>query len=80
MRLAGQLFELSERISGESVPVRASLASRVRPASRHDHGILELMADGVKTCVPCLLAGRGVPKPAQIRKPLLELSVNSVRP
>ena len=79
-RLASQLFERSERTSGRPVPVKASLASRVHPASRRDHGRLERMGDGVKACVPCLLAGRGVAKPAQIRKPLQELSTNSVRP
>ena len=80
VRLANQLFELSERIGGYAIPIRASLASRVHPASRRDHDILERMGDGVKVCVPCLLAGRVVPKPAQIRKPLQELSANSVRP
>lgn len=77
-RLASQLFELSERFSGQQISIRASLASRVHPAAGRDHGLLESMRDGVKACVPCLLAGRGVPKPAQIRKPLLELSIISV--
>lgn len=79
-RLASQLFELSERFSGQQISISlASLASRVLPVAGRDHGLLESMRDGVKACVPCLQAGRGVPKPAQIRKPLLELSINSVR-
>ena len=34
----------------------------------------------MKACVPCLIARRKVLKPAKTRKPLLEMSVNSVRP
>ena len=80
VRLASQLFEHSERISGRPISIKASLSTRVHPATASDHGGLERMSDGVKVYVPCLLAGRGVPKPAKSRKPLLELSVNSVRP
>lgn len=38
------------------------------------------MGDKAKYCVVYLNAGRGVSKPAQVRKPLQELSGNSVRP
>ena len=38
------------------------------------------MGEKAKYCVVCSNAGRLVPKPAQIRKPLQELSRNSVRP
>ena len=80
VRLASQLFKESERLTGNPSSIRASLSSRIHPAFGRDHGWLECMGDGVKACVPCLIAGRKVPKPAKIRKPLQELSQNSVRP
>ena len=79
VRLASQLFEHSERISGHPNPTKASLSSRVYPAAAREHGRLEHMGGKAKRCVVCLLAGRKVEKPAEIRKPLLELSVNTVR-
>ena len=79
-RLASQLFESSERLSGKPSPIKGSLATRVHPAAPRDHGYLECMQDGVKACVPCLLAGRKVLNPAKSRKPLQELSANSMRP
>ena len=79
-KLASQLFEHSERICGQPTFSRVSLSSRLHPAAARDHGRLERMGDKAKYCVVCLNAGRGVPKPAQIRKPLQELSANSVRP
>ena len=60
--------------------VFGEMSSQVHPAAARDHGRLERMGDKAKYCVVCLKAGRGVPKPAQIRKPLQELSTNSVRP
>ena len=80
VRLASQLFECSKRMTGQPTTIKTSLASQVHPAAARDHGRLERMGDKAKYCVVCLKAGRGVPKPAQIRKPLQELSTNSVRP
>ena len=53
------------------------ITGKVHPAAARDHGRLERMGDKAKTCVPCLYSGRKVPERAKIRKPLLELSVNS---
>ena len=50
------------------------------PAPAREHERLERMGDKAKYCVVCLNAGRSVPNPAKIRKPLMELSNNSVRP
>ena len=36
------------------------------------------MGDKAKICVPCSHAERKVPRPAKMRKPLMELSINSV--
>ena len=81
VKLASQLFEHSERLSGRSSSIKASLSLRVHPAGVYDHGRLEHMGDKIKTCVPCLHAGRTEPtKIIKPRKPLLELSINTVRP
>ena len=80
VKLAGQLFDLSERTSGSPTSIKTSLSSRVHPAPARDHDRLERMGEKAKYCVVCSDAGRGVSKPAQIRKPLQELSENSVRP
>lgn len=78
--LASQLFNHSERLSGKPSTIKSSLSSRVHPAAERDHGGLECMGNKAFTCVVCLNAGRRTSKTAQIRKPLQELSVNSVRP
>lgn len=80
VKLASQLFEFSERLCGRPSSAKIPLATRVHAAAPRDHGYLEHIGDGVKACVPCLLAGRKASKLAKIRKPLLELSANSVRP
>lgn len=79
-RLASQLFEHSERLSGRPSTAKESLSSQVHPASAYDHGRLERMEGKIKTCASCLHAGRRSLDPAKIRKPLSELSVNTVRP
>ena len=80
IKLASQLFEHSERISGQPTSIKTSLSSRVHPAPAREHNRLERMGEKAKYCVVCSNTGRVVPKPAQIRKPLQELSRNSVRP
>ena len=77
--LATQLFAHSERLTGYPSPVKVSLSARVHPAVMRDHGGLERMWDKAKRCVVCLNAGRKSEKLAKIRKPLLELSINTVR-
>ena len=80
VRLANQLFECSERLTGmPSRPAKLSLSSRVHPAAAPDHGRLERMGDKAKLCVVCSYAGRKVEKPAKITKPLMELSQNTVK-
>ena len=78
-RLAIQLFERSERLSGRSTSLKASLATLVHPAAARDHGGLERLGNKVKRCVVCLNAGRKVEKMAKSRKPLAELSINTIR-
>ena len=81
VKLATQLFAHSERLTG--MPFRrstkASLSSQVHPAAAHDHGRLESMGDKARLCVVCLHAGRKVKKVAKVRKPLMELSINTVK-
>ena len=79
-RLVNQLFEHSERLSGKPSLIRASLSSRVHPAVDRDHGGLERMDRKSKNCVICLAVGRKVSKSRSIRKPLSNLSANTVRP
>ena len=80
VQLASQLFEDSERLTGAAVrPPRLSLSSRVHPAAARDHGRLERMGNKAKACVVYSYVGRKVEKPAEIRKPLMELSVNTVK-
>ena len=79
VRLASQLFERSERPHGNAASIKVSLSSRVHPADERDHGKLEYMGDKSLPCVVCLDAGRKSSKVPKIRKPLQELSVNSVR-
>ena len=78
-RLAIQLFERSERLSGPPTSIKASLSTRVHPAAAYDHGRLERLGNKAKACVICSNAGRKVMKMAKIRKPLAELSVNTVK-
>ena len=80
IQLASQLLEHSERLTGmPSRPPKVSLSSRVHPAAARDHGRLERMGNKAKACVVCSYLGRKVEKPAEIRKPLQELSVNTVK-
>ena len=79
VKLACQLFEYSERLSGRPCSIKTSLLSRVHSAAARDHGGLERIGNKAKRCVVCLNAGRKVEKIVQSRKPLMELSVNTVR-
>ena len=79
VKLASQLFEYSERLTGMPTSVKQSLSSQVHPAASRDHGHLERMGDKAKSCRVCLYAGRKVAKLAKIRKPLSELSTNTVK-
>ena len=79
IQLASQLFKHSERFSARPSTTKHSLSTQVYPAPVRDHGYLERMGNKAKRCVVCLHAGRKVPKPAKIRKPLLDLSINTVR-
>ena len=78
-KLTSQLFEHSERLSGRPCSIKTSLSSRVHPAAARDHGGLERIGNKAKRYVVCLNAGRKVEKIVQSRKPLIELSVNTVR-
>ena len=78
IQLASQLFEYSERLSGKASATKHSLSARVHPAAAIDHSRLQRMGNKPQACVPCLCGGRKVP-PARPRKPLSELSNNSVR-
>ena len=80
VKLATQLFEHSERLTGFPSSVKVSLSSQIHPTSTCDHDSLERIRDKPKYCVPCSHMRRKVPNPGKIRKPLLELSNNSVRP
>ena len=77
IQLATQLFEHSERLPGKPPLLKHSLSARVHPAAAIDHGRIYRMGGKPQACVPCLCAGRKV-APARPRKPLLELSNNSV--
>ena len=77
IQLASQLFEHSERLSGRPSTLKHSLSARVYPAAAIDHGRLERIGTKPQACVVYLYTGRKVP-PARPRKPLLELSHNSV--
>ena len=79
IQLVTQLFEHSERFSGSPSTTKHSLSALVYPAPARDHGLLERMGNKAKRYVVCLFVGRKVPKPAKIRKPLLDLSINTVR-
>ena len=76
-RLAIQLFERSERLSGLPSSLKTSLATQVHPVVAHDHDGLERLGYKAKRCVVCLCAGRKVEKLAKARKPLAELSINA---
>ena len=76
-RLAIQLFERSERLSGLSSSLKIPLATQVHPAAARDHGGLERLGNKAKRCVVCSCAGRKVEKLAKIRKPLTELAINT---
>ena len=77
IQLATELFEHSERPRGKPSTIKHSLSTRVHPAAAIDHSRIERMGEKPQACVPCLCAGRKV-APARPRKPLLELSNNSV--
>ena len=79
VKLASQLFERSERLSGRPCSIKTSLSTRVHPIAAMNHGRLVRMRDKVKACVPCLCAGRNVAA-ARPRKALMELKNSSVRP
>ena len=76
-RLAIQLFERSERLSGTPSSLKITLATQVHPAAARDHGGLERLGNKAKRCVVCSCAGRKVEKLAKARKPLAELSINA---
>ena len=80
IQLASQLFTASERLT--RIPIRypkISLSSRVHTAAARDHDRLESIGNKVNLYVVYSHVGRKVEKPAEIRKPLLELSVNTVK-
>ena len=79
IQLASQLFEHSERLSGKASIIKYSLAARVHLAAAIDYSKLERIGNKPQACVPCLCAGRKV-APTRPRKPLSELSNNSIRP
>ena len=80
MQLVSQLFTASERLTGVSVRhSKISLSSRVHPAAARNHDRLENIGNKAKPCVVYSYIGRKVEKPAEIRKSLLELSVNIVK-
>ena len=78
IQLASQLFDHSERLSGKASTIKHSLSARVYPAAAIDHGRLQYIGGKPQACVPCLCVGRKV-APARPRKPLSELSNNSIR-
>ena len=80
VRLTSQLLQHSERLSEKPSLLRVSLLSRVYSAVDRDHGGLERIKGKSKNCVVCLIAERKVSRLALIRKPLSELSANTVRP
>ena len=78
IQLASQLFESLERLSGKASTIKHSLSTRVYPAAAMDYSRLEHISKKPQAYVPCLYIGRKVAL-ARPRKPLLELSNNSVR-
>ena len=58
---------------------KVSLSSRVYPVAARDYSRLERIGNKAKVYVVYSYLGRKVEKPAEIRKPLQELSVNTVK-
>ena len=76
-RLASQLFEHSERLGTPFQP-RGVLTKHVHPARESDHGHIIKMSGKSKHCMACVCQKRGS-KNHSARKPLSELSANSIR-
>ena len=76
-RLAGQLFSHSERL-GAPFQSREDLSKHVHSAREPDHGFPIRMKGTKKTCIACLCDGR-ISRDCSTRKPLAELSTNSIR-
>ena len=78
IRLANQLFDHSERL--QWCPFTAQpMAELVHRAAPRDHGKLQKLGNIPRTCIPCRNAHRKTSRAQPIRKPLEELSVNTVR-
>ena len=78
IRLVIQLFENSKRLYEKPSAVKSSLFLRVYSISKREYGKLERIRDKAKYYVLCLYAGRKVSNSAKMRKPLRELSINSI--
>ena len=78
IRLANQLFDQSERL--KQVPhTSQSLQELVHRAAPRDHRYLQKLRNIPRIYVPCRNAGRRTSRAQPIRKPLEELSVNTVK-
>ena len=76
-RLINQLFDQSERLQ-KSAHTAQSLEELVHRTAPRDHGYLQKLGNIPCNCVPCRNAGRRTSRLQPIRKPLEELSVNTV--
>ena len=80
MQLASQLLKHLERLTSiSSRPPKVSLLSRVYPITARDHNRLERIKNKVKIYVIYSYLDRKIKKPAEIRKPLQQLLVNTVK-
>ena len=77
-RLVNQLFDQSERLQ-KSAHAPQSLQELVHRAAPRDHGCLQKLGNIPRICVPCRNASRKTSRAQPIRKPLEELSVNTVK-
>ena len=78
VRLVNELFDHSERLRG-SVSIPKPIEELLHRAAVRDHGQLERLGDIPRTYRACRLVGRKTIKQQAIRKPLEELSVNTVK-
>ena len=78
IRLVNQLFDHSERLQ-RPITIGQPLEELVHRAAPRDHGKLQKLGNTPRSCQPCRDAGRKTSRAQPIRKPLEQLSVNTIK-